>query len=508
MNSLLVVGLGIAAALSYLCYDRLAEPWNFIAPPALVAATVIALTERRRGIRIGGMSWTEAELCQHFFISGATGSSKTQSAINTLAATFLGSFPRCSAIFLDVKGVVHRDVAGLAKWAGREADHILLRSRSHEDSPGWRPAHTINLTGNPNITSATYAKLIADTYTSLNKSSSGDPFWPTAAQLIIQHCLDALRLTNAPVTIPRVAGLIKSNEARTAVIASLSASSHTEAKTLAQDLIHDFEKPDETLGSIIAHVDNFLATFLNPWISEVFCAEKPTFNFDQLDEGKLLCISIPPTFQAERIYINTFIKFGAYMHLQMRFQHVQEMEEKNLIFVFADEAQEIVTAADSAFADHRQLAIIREARGCFILATQTFEALATTLGVDRANVLVANLLTHIIFKAATNETSEWAATSIGDRTTREKSLSYHRGRRTVSYRPIDEPIIKPHKLRKLPKFTAVVVHPSGKHRKMFLPPISPETGRIAPWFFARFGYLAFLHPIAVFVRTPPRIQTL
>jgi hypothetical protein len=43
-----------------------------------------------------------------------------------------------------------------------------------------------------------------------------------------------------------------------------------------------------------------------------------------------------------------------------------------------------VTAADSAFADHRQLAIIREARGCFILATQTFEALATTLGPDRA----------------------------------------------------------------------------------------------------------------------------
>ena len=45
--------------------------------------------------------------------------------------------------------------------------------------------------------------MIADTYTSLNKSSAGDPFWPTAAQLIIQHCLDALRFTKAPVTIPR-----------------------------------------------------------------------------------------------------------------------------------------------------------------------------------------------------------------------------------------------------------------------------------------------------------------
>jgi type IV secretory pathway TraG/TraD family ATPase VirD4 len=507
MNPLLALGLGLCGALSYFCYGRLDTPWNFIAPPVLVLATIVTLSERRRGIRIGGMNWTEGEICQHFFISGATGSAKTQSAINTLAATFLGSFPRCSAIFLDVKGVVHRDVAGLAKWAGRESDHILLRSRSHEDPPAWRPAHTINLTGNPNITSATYAKLIADTYTCLNKSSAGDAFWPTAAQLIIQHCLDALRLTNAPVTIPRVAGLIKSNEARAAVIASLSTSAHIEAKTLAQDLIHDFQKPEETLGSIIAHVDNFLATFLNPWIAEVFCAERPTFSFDQLDDGKLVCISIPPTFQAERIYINTFIKFGTYMHLQMRFQQVQLMDEKNFIFVFADEAQEIVTAADSAFADHRQLAIIREARGCFVLATQTFEALATTLGEDRANVLVSNLLTHFIFKAATNQTSEWAASSVGDRTTREKSLSYHRGRRTVSYRPMDEPIIKPHKLRKLAKFTAVIVHPSGKHRKVFLPPISPQTGRIAPWFFARFGYLALLHPIAVFVRKLPRVHT-
>jgi type IV secretory pathway TraG/TraD family ATPase VirD4 len=506
MNPLLAIALALSVALSYFCYGHLDSPWNLIAPPALVAATVLALRERRRGIRIGGMNWTESELCQHFFISGATGSAKTQSAINTLAATFLASFPRCSTIFLDVKGVVHRDVAGLAKWARREADHILLRSRSHEDSPAWRPAHTINLTGNPNITSATYAKLIADTYTSLNKSTTGDPFWPTAAQLIIQHCLDALRLTDAPVTIPQVATLIKSAEARTAIITSLSKSSNQEAKNIAQELTHDFEKPEETLGSIIAHADNYLAPFLNPWISEVFCAARPTFDFDQLDKGKLVCISIPPTFQAERIYINTFIKFGTYMHLQMRFQHIQQIDEKNLIFVFADEGQEIVTAADSAFADHRQLAVIREAKGCFVLATQTYEALATALGKDRANVLVSNLLTHFIFKAATKETSEWAATSIGDRTIREKSLSYHRGRRTLSYRPIDEAIIKPHKLRKLPKFTAVVVHPSGRHRKIFLPPISSQTGRIAPWFFSRFGYLAFLHPFAVFVRKLPRVH--
>src|SRR4029077_13162677 len=45
MNPLLALGLGIAAALSYFCYGHLEEPWNFITPPALLAATVIALSE-------------------------------------------------------------------------------------------------------------------------------------------------------------------------------------------------------------------------------------------------------------------------------------------------------------------------------------------------------------------------------------------------------------------------------------------------------------------------------
>jgi type IV secretory pathway TraG/TraD family ATPase VirD4 len=475
------------------------------AAPILLLLAFLSLWEPKRKVRIGGMTWTPAEVCQHFLVTGATGTSKTQSAIHTLATSFLATFPRCSAIFLDIKGVVYADVAGLSRWAGREKDYVLLQSRSREGFPEWRPVHTINLIGNPNITAATYAKLIADTYTSLNKSVAGDPFWPSAAQLIIQYCLDALRLAGGPVTIPNVARLAKDIDLREGVINELAGSENREARELADDLKLAFSKPPETLASILSFVDNYLAPFLHPWIAEVFCAEQPTFSFEDLDSGKLVCISVPPSFQAERIYINTFLKFGAYMFLQLRFQEIERIEEKNMVFVFADEGQEVVTAAESAFADHRQLAIIREARGCFVLATQTYEALSAALGKDRADTLVANFVTHVIFKCATQETSEWAATSIGDRTVREKSHSWYRGRRTISFRPVDEPIIKPHRLRKLPKFTAIIVHPSGRFRRVFLPPISPATGRIAPWFFSRFGYLAARHPVEVFLRTRPRI---
>ena len=506
MNSLLALALVPASALGAYCFLKLPDPWNFVAPPSLFLVSLVMLWTPKRGVRIGGMTWTEAEVCQHFLITGATGTSKTQSAIHTLATSFLAAFPRCSAVFLDIKGVVHSDVAGLARWAGREKDFVLLQSRSREGFPEWRPLHTINLTGDPHITAATYAKLIADTYTAINKSAAGDPFWPSAAQLIIQYCLEALRFSGQPVTIPNVARLSKDITLREGFINELAVSERKEVRELSEDLKQSFSKPPETLASILAFVDNYLAPFLNPWIAETFCSESPTFSFDQLDEGKLVCISIPPAFQAERIYINTFLKFGAYMHLQLRFQEIERIEEKPMIFIVADEGQEVVTSAESAFADHRQLAMIREAKGCFVLATQTYESLATAIGKDRADVLVANLTTHVIFKAATKETSEWAAMSIGDRTKREKSQSWYRGRRTLSYRPVDEAIIKPHKLRKLPKFTAIIVHPNGKHRRVFLPPISPATGEIAPWFFSRFGHLAARHPIAVFLRNSPRIQ--
>ena len=508
MNGLLAIALAAASPVAAICFLQLQAPWNIVAPSGLFLLSFLALYEPKRGVRIAGMTWTPEEISQHFFVVGGTGSGKTQAGINTLAASFIAAFPRCGAIFLDVKGTVHADVSALAHRAGRSADLVLLQSRSREGFPEWRPLYTVNLTGDRSITSATYAELIGDCYTALNKSAVGDPFWPSAAKLIIQNCLEALRLTNAPCTIPNIARLSKDINLREGVINDLATSEQREARELAEDLRQSFSKPPETLASILAFTDNFLSPFLNPLISETFCAEQPTFSFNDLDAGKLVCISIPPAFQAERVFINTFLKFGTYMHLQMRFQAMDKIQEKPMIFLFADEAQEIVTSAESAFADFRQLATIREAKGSVVMCTQTYEALSSALGNDRADVLVGNLTSHVIFKCATKETSEWAAASIGDKTIREKSQSWYRGRRTLSVRSIDEAKVKPHLLRKLGKFEAIIVHPSGKHRRVFLPPISPATGDIAPWFFSRFGHLALRHPIAVFLRNAPRIQRL
>ena len=39
-------------------------------------------------------------------------------------------------------------------------------------------------------------------------------------------------------------------------------------------------------------VANYLKYFTDPDIMEVFCPEKSTFNFEDIDRGKIICISI------------------------------------------------------------------------------------------------------------------------------------------------------------------------------------------------------------------------
>jgi len=56
-----------------------------------------------------------------------------------------------------------------------------------------------------------------------------------------------------------------------------------------------------------------------------------------------------------------------------------EREKANLIVLFADEGQEIITGAESAFADHRAAGIIREARATIVLATQAYTSLHGSL---------------------------------------------------------------------------------------------------------------------------------
>lgn len=59
-----------------------------------------------------------------------------------------------------------------------------------------------------------------------------------------------------------------------------------------------------------------------------------------------------------------------------RFDKSAEAREcDNLIILFADEGQEIITGAELAFADHCAAGAIREARATIVLGTQAYTSI-------------------------------------------------------------------------------------------------------------------------------------
>jgi len=81
----------------------------------------------------------------------------------------------------------------MAAHFGRARDLVLLQIRLLGKDELWRPVHTINITGNPNVPASTYAKVIVDTAVSLTGGRGQNPFFPTKVQIAIQTGFEILR---------------------------------------------------------------------------------------------------------------------------------------------------------------------------------------------------------------------------------------------------------------------------------------------------------------------------
>jgi hypothetical protein len=74
-------------------------------------------------------------------------------------------------------------------------------------------------------------------------------------------------------------------------------------------------QPPEQMGGVNETIANYLNNFLTPDIAQVFCPSKNTFDFADIDRGKIICVAMPQKFQTERRYVNTFLKMLFYTRL-------------------------------------------------------------------------------------------------------------------------------------------------------------------------------------------------
>ncbi len=393
--------------------------------------------------------------------------------------------PLWGGVCIDDKGVYHETLKEMAVHFNRQNDLILLQVRPEGAPADWKPAHAYNLLSDRKIPFSTYAKFIVDTATSLGQQ--GDKaFFKNQAQTHIALALEALYLGGWEVTLENAHEVLLDESELDEVLCHLAGDPLTRPErhdTIISHFLNRYrDQPPEQFGGVKETIANYLHYFLTPEIAEVFCPPQNTFEFGDIDRGKIICVAMPQKFQTERRYINTFLKMLFYTHILQRFDKPKdERANDNLLILWADEAQRFVTASEDGMSDYNSVDVLREANATLVAAAQSTTSFIPPLGEDKAKVLTLNLRNRMIFKAADEAGAVDSADFLGQRKIIKHNWGFSSGHYTRNYFEQDEHKLKPYQLRNLRKHQCVLVHCEKGFEKTILPPLEPN-GQISKWF--------------------------
>lgn len=437
-------------------------------------------TDKEKAVlNLMGFKWTINDFCRGWLITGMTGSGKTTAAINTMLWQISKNCPRWGGLCIDEKGLFWETLSTMFRRIGRTEDLILIQVRPDHAPTHWEPKHKFNFLDIPGITYSSHAKTICDVAASMGQQG-GNPFFKTQAHIQIEWGLKAIDEAGIPVTLKNCYEFLTNDYLMQKTLEELKG----RGTPLAKEIVNHFHcnflsQPPEQLGGVRQTLFNYLKYFTDPAIAEVFCPESSTFKLDSIDRGKVICLSIPQKYQIERRYLNTLLKICFYRHAIRRFDRPLEIRENdNLIILWADEAQKIVTATEDGTSDYNTIDVIREAKATIVAATQSFVSLVPPLNSEsKTKVLISNLGNRITFKAADEESAKMAADTIGKQMFKKHSFSFSKGSKSRSYTKEERYCMEPHVFRRLKKFEAVIQHCESGWKRGILKPLSADGNR-------------------------------
>jgi len=438
---------------------------------------------RQMTAAIGGFKWERNDFCRGWLITGDTGAGKTF-AINVLLHSVFQHEPDWGGLCCDEKGIYHETLVRMARKYGRENDLILLQTRPDHAEEDWVPPARFNLLSDPTIPWSTYATVIVDTASALAAGTEDKGFFKTQAQANIGRGIQLFRLLDLVPTMHHLLEVLQYQPVLKSLLQRLE-SVKIRGEADARECYDHFQngylrQPPEQLGGVISTIYNYLNYFTNPDIVEVFGPEENSFDFSALDDGAIICLSMPQKYQTERRYVTTILKLLFYTHVLRRFDPrspaERPVEEDNLLICWQDEAQRFISESDA------NVDVIRQANATTVMAAQSKLSFFPALGTrERAEVTMLNLRNRIIFKAADKACAEGSADFIGKRMHWKKSYTHGKGGRSTTRSREEEYLIKPFELMSLPKFSAVIKHCERGFRKTTVHPIDPE-GNTPPWY--------------------------
>jgi TraM recognition site of TraD and TraG len=438
---------------------------------------------RQTTASIGGFNWERNDFCRGWLITGDTGAGKTF-AINALLHSVFQHEPDWGGLCCDEKGIYHETLVRMARKYGRENDLLLLQTRPDHAEEDWAPPARFNLLSNLTIPWSTYATVIVDTAAALASGAEDKGFFKTQAHANIGRGIQLFRLLNLVPTMHHLLEVLQYQPVLKSLLQhleSLKNQGNPDAKECHDHFLNAYlRQPPEQLGGVISTIYNYLNYFTNPDIVEVFGPGENTFDFSALDDGAIICLSMPQKYQTERRYITTILKLLFYTHVLRRFDPrpatQRPVREDNLLICWQDEAQRFITESDA------NVDVIRQANATTVMAAQSKLSFFPALGAkDKAEVTMLNLRNRIIFKAADKSCAEGSADFIGKRMHWKKSYTRGKGGRSTTQSREEEYLVKPFELMSLPKFTAIIKHCEKGFRKTTIHPVDPE-GNTPAWY--------------------------
>jgi type IV secretory pathway TraG/TraD family ATPase VirD4 len=469
------MALCLACAAAARC--ALPEPEGFWLPVAGMATGVWLAycawalpgkSKARVVLRLWGLTWTRDEACCHFFITGGTGTGKTARAVVPIVHGLRSALPSTGILAIDSKGTLWKPLAEMARALGQEPSLRLIRVRPpHVPPESWEPPLRLNVLGDRSIPWSTYAKILVDTATAAGQHG-GQSFFKESARDVITHAMQALAAAGLPVTLENVHNVICNSADLADLTAALGRAQGPPAAGELQYFRDFAAQPSEQRSGIVGTVANYLRPYTPADIAEVFCSTSPTFSLAEIDQGRLICLSVPQTYQVERKYLNLLCKQLMFLHGFRRFDlEAEELRRRNLIVLILDEGQKTTLVSEDGFSDHAAVDELREAGMCLITATQTPLSLYASFGNEKkADVFMANLRTQIHFRAADEKGAALLSAKLGGRETRKYSGGASGGRSSQNWQLADVPWFKPQRLLALPDGAAVIKHPRQTGRPL------------------------------------------
>ncbi len=439
---------------------------------------------------IGNMSWTLEDFIRGWLVTGKTGSGKTAVGLCTILPQLFQRCPDFGCVFTCSKGHEQEMILAMAKHFKMMSKPLVVRTRTVHN-PAFRPEFFMNLIGNPIILAETYAAAIIDTAESQGRIGSGgsSDHFKSMAYLHIKNGINLFRILNEAPTLDKLFRTLTSLSTLEKKLNQLAIHADRLFKennvydgNQANDIFNHFSEkfigiPEEERGGHLTTITNSLEPYTHPALVEVFSSENPNARIEMIDDGKILCVSVPPEFSRSKAAIETLI-FNQYAeHALSRASLPQKVRvRKNLIIYVADEAQNIMTKNKDGMAIYKALAMIREFYATALFLTQGESSIKNRIGDDAKEETLLNLSNELVFKAANTYGAKSASERLGEKEDWNHSVSWSGGKRSTSKQEAWKPKVHHELLRRLKRFECYMIHCEKGYSKTKLLP----TGFTAP----------------------------